>query len=179
MDSKLSLNTRAMGMVILRSVAFVLLVPYILRFGAVAWYGAQYVFNPIDPQYFRQTFIPEVVMLLSNSFLFFVLFFGASKISKIIFEDAQVIVLEGDSTNWTVLALQITGLVLLVGGISSTFSVIQRTVEILQSSNTIAPDKKFWDDTWSVFVRLLIGFLVFRNPAWLARRMWRYATTDR
>ena len=179
MDSKLSLNTRAMGVVMIRSVAFILLIPYLLNFGSVAWYALTYLFKPFDPEYFKQTFVPQFVLLVLNSIFFAVLFFGASKISKMIFEDDQVIVLEGDSLSWTVLALQITGLVLLVGGTSSTFSVLQRFIEMMQSSNAISPDMKFWNDTWAVFVRLLTGFLIFRNPAWLAIRMQRYATTDR
>lgn len=178
MESKLSMNARLLGATLIKAVAFILVIPYILNIGSLGWFALTYLFKPFDKQYFSNEFFPQLWIVVITVGFYMLLFFGAGKISRAIFEEDNVVVMEGDPFSWAIPALQIVGLIYLIRGTIGLFPVIQSFREHLEANDAIVTDKTYWKEIWSVFVQLLIGFLLFRNPRWLASKMRRFGKLE-
>jgi hypothetical protein len=178
MESKLSMNARLLGATLIKVVAFILVIPSVLSVGRLGSLALTCLFQPFDHQYLWGQVLPELWLLVVNVGFYGLLFFGAGKISRVLFRDDDVVALEGDPYSWAIPALQIAGLVYLMGGIIGLFPVIQSFREHLEANDAIVTDKTYWKEIWSVFVQLLIGFLLFRNPRWLASKMKRFGKLE-
>lgn len=178
MESRLSMNSRLLGASLIKVVAFILVIPFILNIGSLGWLALTYLFKPFDKQYFLGEFLPGLWISTATVGFYGLLFFGAGKISRLLFKEDDVVILDGDPYSWAIPALQIVGLVYLMGGTIGLFPVIQSFREHLEATDIVATDKNYWKDIWSVFVKLLIGFLLFRNPRWLASKMRRFGKLE-
>src|SRR6185369_14415119 len=117
----------------------------------------------------------QVIYVLVNGGVLILVYFHAWRISGWIFGDDEPIAWSGDPYALALPALQITGLVFLTKGIVGLLPVLQTLYSHQGMSSATAYDPQFWDDSWSVLLHLLLGFLIFRYPRWLVDRMRRFS----
>jgi hypothetical protein len=178
MEPKLSMNSRSLAATLIKVVAFILAFPYLLDIGSVIYFGIAAIFKPSGQPDLYQDFLLRFGSLVLNVGIYGLFFLGAGRLSRLLFEEDDAVALEGDPYTWAIPALQIVGLVYFLGGIIGLFPVIQSFREHLEASDALIADKVYWKDIWSVFVRLLAGFLLFRNPRWLATKMRRFGKLE-
>jgi hypothetical protein len=177
-ETRLAMNSRLLATSLIKVVTFALFLPYLFNLWNVIWYFASYSLKPTDQQQFTKELLIQLGNLILDWALYIVVFLNAAKLSKIMFREDEALVLDGDPYSWALPALQICGLVYLVGAAIGIFPLIQAFREHLGIPDAFANDKSFWKDTWTVFIRLLMGFLLFRNPKWLVKKMQSYSLTD-
>jgi hypothetical protein len=112
--------------------------------------------------------------VLGPAFLVLV-YLKASAIARWVFPDDVEIPLSGDPFLWALPALQIVGLFLLVDAAAAVMPAVGGLWSYLQSGQAAALDRLFWNSAWAIFVKTLVGFLLFKDPRWLVDRMRRNA----
>ena len=179
MTSDTSMNPRQITASLIRVVVFIQFAPLVLNVANIGWFAITYFLKPFDQQYFLTQVVPNTFYLAANGTIYLLIFFNADKLARLMFPSEEAIILSGDPYSWALPALQITGLIFCVGAISALLPIIQTFREHLYNSSNGAVDRgldrTFWNETWSAFIRLLVGFLIFRNPKWLVNTMRHFS----
>jgi hypothetical protein len=170
---QISMSPRKLIDVIIRIFAFYKISMQIVYLPRLLWVLHDPAWR--DPDLRMRNFWDLAAQDALNFLLFGLLFYFSDRIASRVLDEDQEEVLSGDLHGLLVPALQITGIVFCVNAVAELLPVLWSCYQATLPDAPRGLDLKFWQNLWSVFVAGLVGFLLFRQPAWLAVRMKRFA----
>jgi hypothetical protein len=102
-------------------------------------------------------------------------FIKADWLSGLVMPDGDLDVLQGDPFVWAAPALQIVGLVFLSTAAANLCPAFLSLKQHLDAPGDVPLDRNFWNTLWTIFVKALMGFLMFRNPKWITDQMRHFS----
>ena len=168
-------NLRKLTISVIRVYAVFQFVTMFYRLADLLWYLFKQSGEAALQAAMYQNLRGQVVYMFINSGVMLLIYFQANRIAGWMFVEDEPIVWSGDPFEFSLPALQITGLVFITMGLAGLPTILQTLYLHVQGDASVVFDPKYWENVWSVFLHLLLGFLFFRNPRWLVDRMRRFS----